>query len=42
MYDYGRLLDYGFGVNTQGDIYDLGTGRIMRDVDKSEFIIDRV
>ena len=42
MYDYDQLLQYDLGVNTQGDIYDISTGKILNDANKEEFIIGRM
>ncbi len=42
IYDYSALAEKGLSVNTQGQLYDVNTGRIVRNVDKNEFIVGRI
>ena len=42
IYDYSALARKGLSVNTEGQIYDVNTGRIIRNVDRGEFVLGRV
>lgn len=42
IYDYTALAQRGLSVNTEGQIYDVSTGRILNNVNKNEFIVGRV
>ncbi|EDP75387.1 hypothetical protein [Hydrogenivirga sp. 128-5-R1-1] len=42
MYDYTALSQRGWSVNTQGQIYNATTGKILNNIDRSEFIVGRV
>ena len=42
IYNYSALAQKGLSVNTEGQIYDVNTGRIIRNVDRGEFVLGRV
>ncbi len=42
IYDYSALAERGLSVNTQGQLYDVNTGRIVKNADKNEFIVGRI
>ena len=42
IYDYTALAQRGLSVNTEGQIYEVSTGRILRNIDSSQFVIGKI
>jgi len=42
VYNFSALKEQGLSVNTEGQIYEIDTGRIRKDIDASRFVMGRV
>ncbi len=42
IYDYSSLAQRGLSVNTEGQIYDVNTGRIVNNIETDKFVIGKI
>ncbi len=42
IYDYSSLAEKGLSVNTEGQVYEINTGKIVKNIDRNEFILGKI